>query len=189
MINIAVEGDSDREAAAAIVRYAGREVGKVRVAGGKSKLDPLVPKYVIASRFEPWVVFRDSDSQCPVDLRRRLLPDNVGTDSRFSLRVAHSMTEAWLLADREAFSNYFAVSQARIPEDPEAVPHAKRALLDLVARSRSRTVREDVVAGSGETGPLYVKRLNDFASTVWRPGVAAERSSSLDRAVQRIAAL
>ncbi|MDU0345257.1 hypothetical protein RWH44_06025 [Microbacterium sp. KSW2-29] len=190
MINIAVEGESDREAAKAVVRAAGQVVGKIRVAGGKTRLDPLIPKYNAASSREPWVVFRDSDSACPVALRSKLLAEEIDWRSTFSLRIAHSMTEAWLLADREMFASYFAVPIAKIPTDPELVPHAKRTLLSLVATSsKSRDVRRDMVVGSDETGPLFVSRINEFAATMWRPAVAGESSESLSRAIARIAAL
>jgi len=93
------------------------------------------------------------------------------------------------MADRDSFAEYFRVSAARVPPSPESVLHGKRALLDLVLRSRSREIREDVVASSGEAGPLYVSRINDFAATSWRPEVASNSSESLRRAIDRIANL
>ncbi|AZZ57012.1 hypothetical protein C5E08_14620 [Rathayibacter iranicus] len=186
MINIAVEGESDREMASAVAREAGKSVNKVRVAGGKTRLDPLIPKYNNASAQTPWVVFRDSDSRCPVSLRAELGAQISRWNASFSLRVAHTMSEAWLLADAEAFSSYFAVSRARVPVDPEALPHATRTLLALCADSRSAAIRRDVTASGGAIGPLFVSRINDFASTVWRPALAVGRSDSLRRAVNRI---
>ena len=47
------------------------------------------------------------------------------------------MAEAWLLADRANFARYFGVSLDRVPPDPEALPHAKQALLGLVRHSLS----------------------------------------------------
>jgi len=45
MINVVVEGASDRGIARAVVRAAGREVGKIVAKGGKTRLDPDIPKY------------------------------------------------------------------------------------------------------------------------------------------------
>lgn len=162
MINVAVEGYSDQAAAIAVVRAAGQSVNRVFVAGGKSKLDPKIPKYRDAAQRMSWVVFRDSDGQCPVELRQSLLSDGAVPSPRFLLRFAHSMTEAWLLADRRGFSRYFSVAEARIPLDPESLSHAKRTLLALCAGSTSRAIRNDVVTPRGETGALYVRRINDF---------------------------
>lgn len=91
--------------------HTGHWVHQVRVAGGKTWLDPLIPKFNIAAR-HPWVVFRDSDSQCPVILRARLTAAISLWHPQFCLRIAHSMSEAWLLADREGSPT---VSKCRPP--------------------------------------------------------------------------
>lgn len=186
MINVVVEGESDREAARAVVLAAGQQVGRIIVAGGKSKLDPKIPNYSRAAAQFPWVVFRDSDAECPVLLRSRLTSGIVDWQPGFSLRIAHSMTEAWLMADRESFSTFFHVPVNRIPQDPESSPHAKRVLLALCAQSRSRNVKRDMTAAGGAAGPLYVSQLNEYASTVWRPTEAAAVSPSLSRALAEI---
>lgn len=115
MINVAVEGEPDREVASAVVRAAGRSVNLVRVAGGKTRLDPLIPKYNRASVQTPWVVFRDSDSVCPVALREDLGAGIAEWHPSFSLRIAHSMSEAWLLADPVSFSSFFSVPRNQYP--------------------------------------------------------------------------
>ncbi len=186
MINVVVEGESDREAAKAVVRTAGHEVGKVRIAGGTSRLDPKIRKYNQAARQSAWVIFRDSDSECPVALSRTLLADVGEVSSRFQLRIAHSMTEAWLLADQQGFADYFGVSAGKIPRDPESLPHAKKAVLQLCADSRLRAIRQDMVTSAGETGPLYVQRINEFASQTWDVESARSNSDSLQRAVERL---
>ena len=189
MINIAVEGESDREAAEAVVRAAGGTVGKVVVARGKTGLDPKIAKYNRASKHASWVVFRDSDSRCPVELRARLTAEISVWNPRFAVRIAHSMTEAWLMADREGFAEYFHVSPDRVPVDPEQIQDAKSALLSLCSRSSSRAIRRDAVSSDGQTGALYVVTLNEFASTRWNVEAAAQRSPSLARAVRAIRAL
>lgn len=188
MINVAVEGASDREAAKAIAAYAGHGVNQIRVAGGKSKLDTLIPKYNVAAVQHPWVVFRDSDSECPVKLRTRLTA-GLELNANFALRIAHSMTEAWLMADRQGFSDYFRVSLSKIPGDPEVSTNAKQVLLTLCAGSRSRSIRQDVTAAGTARGPLYAVRINEFASEQWNVEAAMGRSLSLQRAVTRIAQL
>lgn len=186
MINIAVEGDSDREIAKSVVGAAGWTVNRVSVAGGKTRLDPLLSKYNEASAQVPWVVFRDTDSVCPVTLRTRLTASISHWHPRFVLRFAHSMSEAWLLSDAEAFSEYFRVPLNRVPSYPEQLPHAKQSLLALCANSRSRSIRRDMTISGAQIGPLYVLRVNDFASTTWRPAEAATASDSLQRALNRL---
>lgn len=189
MINVVVEGASDTEVARAVVEAAGRQVLRIVVAGGKGKLDPRIPNYNRAAVQYPWVIFRDSDSSCPVELRSRLTAGMGGMNPQFCLRIAHSMSEAWLLADREMFAEFFGVAVSRIPPNPEILEHAKRTVLALCSQSRSRTIRSDMTTSRQQTGPLYVARINEFASTRWRPLEAANSSESLRRAISGIAQL
>lgn len=187
-MHVVVEGESDKAAARRVVEFAGRQVRHVTVTRGKTKLDSKLANYSRAARDQPWVVFRDSDNQCPVSLRRRLLagiPDNP----LFALRIVHTMTEAWLMADRLGFSRYFAVSFDTVPVDPEAKTHAKQMLLRLCQRSRSRDIREEVVHGQAHLGPLFVERLTEFASRHWNVSIAAQSCPSLQRAITALQAL
>ena len=184
-----MEGESDREVARAVAMFAGHQVHQIRVAGGKTRLDPLIPRYNVAAAQYPWVVFRDSDSRCPVILRTQLTAGISSWHPQFCLRIAHSMSEAWLLAGRYGFAEYFKVPVSRIPRDPESLPNAKQTLLALCGRSRSPMIRKDVTASGPRTGPLYVIRINEFASTAWNVAEAETVSVSLRRAVARIAQL
>lgn len=187
-MHIVVEGESDAAAARRVAEFAGGCVRQVRVAGGRTRLDPKLANYSRAARDEPWVVFRDSDNRCPVELRRELLV-GVPRNPLFVLRIVHTMTEAWLLADRNGFSRYFGVSLDRVPINPEAEAHAKQTLLRLCHGSRSRDIREEVAHGHTQPGPLFVEHLTEFASQHWDVSVAAESSQSLRRAIAAIRAL
>jgi 5S rRNA maturation endonuclease (ribonuclease M5) len=185
--NIVVEGESDRETAKAVVRAADRTVAKVIVTGGKSRLDPRISKYNEAARRSSWIVFRDSDGDCPRRLREELTSSITTWSPNFSLRIAHSMTEAWLLADRQNFADFFRIRVGRVPRDSEAIPHAKQEVLRLCAESTSRTIRQNMVRATGEIGALYVSTINEFAASRWDVDTAAAiRSESLRRAIQRI---
>lgn len=186
MINVVVEGESDRGMAEALVRAAGREVGKIVVKGGKSRLDPLVPNYNRAAGRASWLVMRDSDTECPVTLHARLTAKIDAMSPNFLLRVVHPMTEGWLLADPAGFAEYFSVRVSGIPRDPDSLMHPKQTVLGLCAKSLSSGMRKDMVAPGGRPGPLYVLRINEFASTHWNVIAASEVSDSLRRAVDRI---
>lgn len=186
MINVAVEGLSDVEAARAVIFASGKTPGKIYPAGGKTRLDPRIPSYAQAAIRAPWVVFRDSDGECPVEVHGRLTASLNAPTNMFQLRIACSMTEAWLMADIESFSDYFSVARSRLSSTPDDLPHAKQTLLSICARSRSRDVRRGVTAANGQIGPLYTTILNDFARDHWNAQTAAERSPSLLRAIARI---
>lgn len=189
MINVVVEGASDREAAKAIVRSTGLTVAKVVVAGGKTRLDPKIANYNRAARRSSWIVFRDSDGKCPARLRTELTAGIQTWSPNFRLRIAHSMTEAWLLADRDGFADFFRVKVGQVPADPESLRHAKQEVLRLCGNSKIRAIRRDMVRPTGEAGPLYVSLLNEFASTRWNVSAAAGNSESLSRAIRSIQGL
>lgn len=189
MINVVVEGESDREAAKAVVVSTGQTVAKVVVAGGKTRLDPKITNYNRAARQSNWIVFRDSDGMCPARLRAELAAKIAVWSPNFLLRIAHSMTEAWLLADREGFADFFRVKVGQVPADPESLPHAKQEVLRLCGHSKVRKIRQDMVRSTGETGPLYTVRINEFAATRWDVEAAAANSDSLARAIRSIQGL
>jgi len=96
------------------------------------------------------------------------------------------MTEAWLLADVENFSDHFKIPVQKIPRAPDELPHAKRELLRLCRSSRSRRIRDDMVRANGAPGVLYTGRLNEFALECWDVVKARERSPSLHRTIVRL---
>lgn len=155
---------------------------------GKDQLSQSLHGYNQSARRWPWLVLRDlnSDAGCAPLLRQELLPDPA---PHMVFRLAVREMESWLLADRGAFSQFFSVHIRHVPEDPESILHPKRRLVDVVRRSRSRHVREDIVppTGSGRSvGPGYLGRITDFVQTAWSPEAASLRSDSLRRCLERL---
>lgn len=187
-MRIVVEGPSDEGAARRVVEHCGHVVTGTRAVGGKTKLDPKLANYARAARREPWVVFRDTDTKCPVTLRQQLLL-GVATSPLFVLRLAHCMTESWLMADTDGFAQYFNVSRDVVPLDVESLEHAKHTLLALCKRSRSRDIREEVAHDATTEGVLFVLHLNEFALNHWDVEAAAQNSASLRRAVAALRAI
>lgn len=186
LASVAVEGRSDEGMAIAVLRAAGIDARRVLSADGKTRLDPKIPGYMKAAAFEPWVVFRDSDGVCPVDLRNAVTGGQEEPE-RFVLRIACTMTEAWLLGDHSGFADYFCVPAGSLPNDPEVLPHAKSAVLTIMSRSRDRGKRSGMLSEGGTTaGPQYVHHLNTYALSAWNPDVAAQRCPSLARALVRL---
>lgn len=141
-LNAAIEGESDRGVADALIRGAGQ-------------------------------------------LRQRFT-SGITAPPTFLLRVAHSMSEAWLLADRDGFAQYFGVRISAVPKNPESLAHAKSSVLQLCSKSRIRAIRQGMVTKGDKTGPLYMHHINNFAMTQWDVINAAENCDSLARALKRI---
>jgi hypothetical protein len=187
----AVEGIVDEAVVRALLSYAGHAPGTIYVQGGKSRLLAKLAGFNAAARLSPWLVLVDlnGDAPCAPEFVTAVMPT---PSPQMVFRVAVRQAEAWLMADREELASYLRVSRTLVPNDPEAEADAKRAMVNLARGSRDRHVREDMVpmqASGRKTGPNYAGRLIEFATRRWRPDVAAERADSLNRCLQRLAAL
>jgi hypothetical protein len=187
----AVEGPSDEAVLRRIVVSRGAEVHRVQIQNGKANLRRALPGYNNAAQRDPWLVLvdLDQDSDCPAALASEWLP----TPSAYMrFRVVVRQIESWLLADAERFASFFAVRRNGIPGAPDQLQDAKAALLAVVANSRRRVIRQDMIprpSSGRRVGPVYTSRLIEFASNVdegWRPEVAADHSPSLARCVSRL---
>lgn len=186
-IKYAVEGRTDQPIAEKLLQAAGLEPDRPLIAYGKTKLDKKLPGLNRSARQLAWLVIRDLDRDdrniCVPDLRKTLLngPSNIGMCFRLAVRSS----EAWLMADSESFTKFFAVRR-RVPADVDELDDPKQVLTDLCRKSQSREIREGVPPrlGSGRrVGPEYVAIMQDFVQQAWRPDQARQHSPSLERAL------
>jgi hypothetical protein len=184
-ISAAVEGIVDEAVVRALILVSGASPGPVYGKQGKPFLQQRIGGYNAAARHTPWIVIvdLDGDHDCAPPLRASWLPEPA---PRLCFRVAVREVEAWLLADPERIASFLGVARGRVPPDPETLDNPKAAMVALARASRRKDVRKDMVPrdGSGRpVGPAYASRLIEFASSSWRPEVAAQRAESLRRAI------
>jgi hypothetical protein len=184
-IRAAVEGLVDEAVTQKLIQHAGGVPGPVYGKNGKAGLHAKVNGYNNAARRSAWIVLvdLDGDHECAVPLRQAWLPEPA---TGLCFRVAVQAVEAWLLADATSIASFLAVARSKVPGEPEALLHPKRALVNLARGSRRRAIRDDMVPrdGSGRLeGPAYTSRLIEFIHSSWRPDVAAANADSLRRAV------
>lgn len=154
---------------------------------GITKLTPEIPRYVEQSRHvQPVLCIADTDNVCPVDWLAKWVPH--GCPEAFFLRLAVPEAESWVLADRHGISEFFRVSVAQVHTDPEQLSDPKREVLRLAKKSKIRQIREEVVSStdSSKQGSGYNVHLGVFVRQTWNALRAAERSSSLRRAIRRL---
>jgi len=193
-VSAAVEGLTDEAVLRRLVSEAEGAVDTVYGKQGKSYLRHRIAGYNNAARFSPWVVLVDlnAEEECAPALRRVWLPKPT---SNMCFRVAVRATESWLLADPERLASYLGIRRSLVPRNPDDLDRPKEAVVELARRSRRRAIREDMVPrpDSGRRiGPAYTSQLVQFVGDRvkgWRPAVAAHRSDSLRRCLQRIAEL
>jgi hypothetical protein len=184
VISGAVEGLVDEAVVKFLIGEAGASAGHIYGKKGKSYLHASISGYNNAAKFRPWIVLvdLDHDADCAPELCRNWIGVKA---AHLCFRVAIRAVESWLLADRESIAKFLSVSPARVPTNPELESNPKAKMVDLAARSKRRSIREDMVPrpSSGRpVGPAYTSRLIEFVqSKLWRPAIAAESSQSLQR--------
>lgn len=103
------------------------------------------------------------------------------------VRIAVRAIETWLLADPERVAKWLGIARVKVPRDVEDLPDPKAVLIGLARKSRSKTVREDIVPRDrARIGPGYVDQVRVFCRGVWRPEVAAGNAPSLRRCLEFI---
>jgi len=183
----AVEGKTDAAVLRRLVSEAGAELGDIYEGKGRSWVLKRLPGYNAAAQHQPWIALIDLDSDnCAPSLKKVSLPEPAPL---MCFRVAVREIEAWLLADREALAQFFAVDLTKIDLNPDRLHDPKEALVSLARYSRKAAIRREMVPApgvKGRIGPGYTSRLIDFIQGPWRPEIAAESSDSLRRCRLRL---
>ena len=189
-IALAVEGTLDELVLRKIVDASGPRLKGVVCYGkkGKQYLREKFQGYRNASEKGglPFIVLVDWDAvECAPRLLAEWLPDPC---DRLILRIAVREIESWLMADRESLANFFVVSKAVIPPNPEAIPDPKQEIVKLARRAK-RDIREDIVPDEDSTskiGKNYNGCLAEFVEKYWSIAKARKRAPSLDKALKAI---
>ena len=129
----------------------------------------------------------DSPNMCPPTLIRSWIRGPL--NRRFLFRVAVMEIESWIMADRQALSEFLSIPIHRVPRNTDNIPNPKEFLVSLARRCKQRTVREALVPARGENrvvGPRYNAMLSDFVHNQWDLERAASVSPSLKRTINRI---
>jgi len=158
--------------------------------GGNGYLKQNIDGFNNAAKGIPFLVGTDLDRyDCPA----ALIADWLAHPKHPNLliRVAVHEAEAWVLADRQGFATFLGISVAKVPEDVEALPNPKEALIQLARTSRKKQLRDDICPpphSTSKIGPNYNARLGGFVRQTWDPAAARLRSPSLDRTMNRLIA-
>ena len=189
-INIAVEDLLSEGVAKRLLNHVNRmyEIGAIFNRGGNGYLKKTAPGWNAAARGIPFFLLTDLDAEaCPGQLLNDWMPGGIHTN--MIARVAVTEVEAWLLADKQAFSEFLSVPTKRLPDDPESVADPKALLVKLAARSPNRVLRQRLVPvlnSTAKQGRDYNSCLLEFVLNHWNPDEAAGRSESLHRCLARL---
>lgn len=190
-INLAVEDLLSEFVLREIIKQSQRPfvIGNCLCQGGYGYLKKNIQAFNKAAPGMPFLVLTDLNSaECPPTLIKKWLPYPKHPNLLF--RVAVREVEAWLLAHREAFATFLEISDKLIPQEVDAIPDPKQALINLAAKSKNRKIRDAIVPPKDKTvtiGPDYNEKLKEFINNFWQANIAAQCSVSLQRTVNAIA--
>jgi len=163
-----------------------------------------IPELNRLSSSKPVILLTDLDAtQCAPMLKNSLLANQEQNDD-FIFNIAVDEAEAWLMADREGFAEYFGIP---ISEIPNAVPQkmgGRKPLTemefpyksswmfthDLISKSSKEELKRQIEAqGTAAKGKEYNPAVVPFIKNAWSIDNAMQNSDSLTRMVRRLQAL
>ena len=130
----------------------------------------------------------DSPNICPPTLIESWVKGRL--NPWFFLRVAVMEVESWIMADRQAVSEFLEIPTHRIPRNTDQIASPKEFLVSLARRSRNAGLREALVPAqrdrTSKTGNGYTAQLGQFVRAHWSLERAATVSPSLKRTLDRL---
>lgn len=159
---------------------------------GYGYLRSKLPELIRLARHIPVLLLTDLDlSECPPTLIHSWSGD-VQLPAGMLFRVAVREIEAWLLADRPGFAEFFDVPMPKLPLDPEAIEDPKQMVINLVRRYGRRDAKAAILPERGSRAKIgfgYNQMLCHFVERHWSLERAMESSESLRRTHRRLTEL
>ncbi len=113
--------------------------------------------------------------------------ENIALPKQVIFRVAIREIESWIMADRDAWSDYIGIARGNFSTKPDALPDPKQYLLSVIrGKGHRKYHRQMLPAGTASIGPLYNTVLCKFVRERWSSVRASEYSPSLSRAIMAL---
>lgn len=194
-IHLLLEGYLEEPVANKILIYCNHQKGDVYGRNGFGYIQKKAFEFEKLTRSGCGILaltdFKDSRAKCPPSaLHEYLLKHTPNPSSLFVLRFAETELESWLLADREAIANFLKISINTVPVLPDKETKPKQTLVNLARKSRSSTIKNDIVPPQknhgGTVGPGYMASMMTYVIDYWRPDEALKNSPSLKRCIDNL---
>lgn len=140
-----VEGLLDEVVGRRILEHLGGQVSVVYGKRGIGYIQRKITGFNDAATGFPILTLADlmdTGLSCAAAVVKTWLPHR--NESMF-FRLAVREIESWLLADRANLAAFLKVPRSKIPQHPEQIEDPKRTLINLARRSRSATIRRNLV--------------------------------------------
>lgn len=189
-----------REILRRVLAYCSKEfeiISEFPVRGGQ--IESKLGKYNNLSEKYPVILLTDLDKyNCAPELLANKVPSK---NENFIFNVAVYEAEAWLMADREGFAEYFGIKITDMPisskitqggskELPEMEFDYKPSLYlmcELIKKSRNHVFKKQLTPVAGaKKGREYNDCLLPFIQNKWNVKTAAKNTDSLKRMIKRV---
>ncbi len=154
----------------------------------KNKIKKRIKKINKAAKGYVYFVLTDQDTadRCPPNAINEL-PGPLHPNLMY--RFAVMEIESWVMAHRDAISDFLLVPKNRIPDNTDTIDKPKEYLINLARKSRSGRIKKDIVPrdkSTSQVGPDYNGRLGEFVSKHWDVRIASQHSPSLTRTFRKL---
>ena len=148
----------------------------------------------------------DTYSCAPELLQRQFTQESYpkGKNNHFIFNVAIDEAEAWLMADRKGFADYFSIDITDISDAEPMKQGDNKALVEmkfpckssyylmsqLIQKSRNADYKKQLTPKNrAKKGPEYNACILPFIQNKWNINAAKKNSDSLNRMIKRISGL
>jgi hypothetical protein len=165
-----------------------------------SEIKNKIKEFNTLSAKHPIILLTDLDSEyCAPILLKKLTPDNK--NEHFILNIAVDETEAWLMADKKGFAEYFGIEPENMPVAELTKQGGKKAVIEmsfkykssmyltheLIKKSKKTDIIKQLTPKQGACkGPEYNQCIIPFVRDKWNIDHARKNSDSLNRMIIRI---
>jgi hypothetical protein len=172
-------------------------IAELPARGGQVK--SKIPEFNKLSETYPVILLIDLDDyNCAPQLIEKLISNK---NDNFIFNIAVDEAEAWLMADREGFANYFKIKLDNIPSSHQTRQGGRKALTEmnfeykssfylthtLIEKSRNSAFVQQLRPKKGATkGPEYNSCMLPFIENTWDINNARQNTDSLNRMVVRL---
>lgn len=169
--------------------------------GGQLKNKKKIESFNSLAEFNPVICLIDLDaSDCAPQLKSELLNGVVKND-KLIFNIAVDEAEAWLMADRDGFANYFGINVDDIPisamkryngprkiEEMDFSEKPSLFLTHQLALNSSKKLIVEQLGSNGDAckGKEYNYAIEPFISEKWNVEEAMKNSDSLRRMIHRL---
>lgn len=168
-----------------------------------SEIKSKISSFNELARQYPVLLLTDLDTDPCAPIGKTNLLNGITQSSGFVINIACDEVEAWLMADREGFSNYFGIPLTEMPEFLPQKMQGRKSLSEISLKVKSSwhfthqlahlSTKSDVRAQvsvplNDKTckGKEYNTAVVPFIEKVWKPETGRLVSDSLNRMINRI---